>query len=132
MKNNFKISCLKTCLLFLTLASMNSPFVNATEPVCSTCPSPTSWVTGQTANSVSIAWYAEAGATGYELWYCRQEDSFTSPVMSTINTSYTIPNLSPGTYVIFVRTICDGEPSAAAPTSGGEVVVDPSKKGNGV
>ncbi len=81
------------------------------------CYPPDVRVTTQTYNSVSFAWDAVLGASGYKVRYYRQEDHYTSSETTTGNTYITYSNLPAGTYVFYFSTVCGGESSQ-------EIIVD--------
>ena len=73
---------------------------------------PTVTVTAVTANSITIAWTAVSGATGYE--YEARLPNESQPTQTSASTrSVTITGLQPGTlYGYVVRAIVNGEKSA--------------------
>ena len=70
------------------------------------CPSPAVTKTFQSSTGVSFSWNAVSGATGYQVWYVRSGDNFTSQVFSTGATSINFSNLSAGTYRFYFATDC--------------------------
>ncbi len=99
---------MKKLILFLLLTL---PLTFAFTPVptaTTTCNAPGNvQVVSSTTNSVTYGWDAVYGASGYQVYYTREEDSYTSSTYSTTSTSYTFSNLSPGTYNLFVATDCE-------------------------
>lgn len=67
--------------------------------------------TGQTSNTISFSWDDVSGATGYEVWYVRVADNYTSTPAVITNTGFTFSGLSAGRYVFYITTKCGGEQS---------------------
>lgn len=76
---------------------------------CGTPGSPT--VTNQSLTSISLAWTPASGAAGYEVWYVRTNDSYTSSVSTVSSTSITYTGLTSGTYKFYFRSNCGEEKS---------------------
>lgn len=68
--------------------------------------------TGETDDSFSIAWVGNSEATGYEVWYVREGDSFTSSVVTVTTTAHTFNNLLAGQHTFYVRVVCDSGTSS--------------------
>ncbi len=120
MKNTIKTSWksyFKICLLLTLLVTSASLSATAADPACD-CPAPTASMTGHTDSSASFSWNAVSEATAYELWYVRKEDNLSSTAIRTSNTAITLSGFAPGTYTLYIRTICGGS------TSAGYIVVD--------
>jgi hypothetical protein len=112
MKNASKHGkqALATLLLFFGLLATSF----STAPgEGSSCDAPAATVTAQGSHSVSFSWNAVSGATGYRVWYVRQEDNFTSQETSTSGTSVNFSNLPSGKYSFYFVTDCGGETSEA-------------------
>lgn len=107
MKNGIKKSwqwCFKLCLVVLLSVPVTIG-VNATATGPLTYQAPSVTKTWQSNGSVSFAWGAVSEATGYEYWYVRRQNQYTSPVMSTGNTDITVSGLSSGTYKFYFRSV---------------------------
>lgn len=83
---------------------------NSTPTVTVTsCASPSNLTcTGQTSTTASLSWNSCSPCliSGFQLYYYRTEDNYTSSAVQTGNTYYTFQNLSPGHYRFFVASIC--------------------------
>ncbi len=72
------------------------------------CPTATNLQkTGETTTSYSFTWTGNAEAINYEVWYVRENDAFTSSVVTTTTTAHTFNNLLPGQHTFYVRVVCD-------------------------
>lgn len=76
-----------------------------------TCPAPNVTVTDRTATSIGFAWDSVAGGTVYKVWYTREEDNYTSSVITTGSHTISFTNLPAGTYTFYFSTVCPGESS---------------------
>ena len=103
----------KLCFLFALMLPVSAGVTAAptTPEVCVTCQPPTVSKTGQGPKSVSFAWNAVSGATGYRVWYVNKSTDYGSAVLSTGNTSISFSNLESGTYDFYFQTACGDENS---------------------
>lgn len=79
------------------------------------CPAPNVSITSQSSGSISFAWDAVSGATGYKVWYVRN-GSDGSQEYGTSSTSFNFSNLPSGSYDFYFETVCSG--------GGGILIVD--------
>lgn len=92
--------------LFLTAAAWG----NARIQPETTCPEPQNVAkTGQTSNSISLAWSPAFTGAQYRLWYTK--DGVSSSFVYTTNLEYTFSGLTAGNYTVYVQTVCSGESS---------------------
>jgi len=111
MKNASKKCKQVLATLFLLLGLLVTGF--SAPPVitdCS-CPSPNVTITSQATNAITFSWGAVSGAIGYQAWYVRSGDNFTSQQMTINGTSVSFSNLPNGKYEFYFATDCGGEVS---------------------
>ncbi|MEO1261899.1 MAG: fibronectin type III domain-containing protein [Bacteroidota bacterium] len=98
--------------MFNTILFVMGWLLMAGQPVtqqlnCASCQAVTNLQSlGQLDNSLTLTWDDYAGATNYSLMYNREEDGYTSNVITTGNNSYTFTDLPPGHYEFLVRADC--------------------------
>ena len=102
---------LQTAVFLFFFVSVTNLSGSSVEPACD-CAVPSATMTDHGSNSASFSWSAVGGATEYQLWYVKKENNHSSSVISTGNTSITISGFAPGTYTVYIRTICGGSMSA--------------------
>ena len=107
MKNSFFV-----LLFILPLAFAFQPSQNTTSAECG-APENVKEI-ASTDTSYSFEWNAVDGAAGYQVYYTRAEDDFTSEKTAVTTTSHTFKDLSPGTYTFFFATDCGGKVSKVA------------------
>ena len=99
-------------LLLATLAMQATNLPTASAVLDCACSAPTNVsVTGHTSSSASFTWDAVAGATGYEVWYVRLDDNYSSAHATVTSNSANFSGLAPGQYVFYVSTRCGDEAS---------------------
>lgn len=104
MKNQVKKSGQWYSNVFLVLllpiisGSTNPPVSQAT------CPGSQIFAISQPDGSASFSWNAVSGASGYVVYYIRQNDNYTSPQTHTSNTSITYSGLPSGRYIFYIAT----------------------------
>lgn len=101
----------KILVLFL-LATVTSLSATSVEPACD-CMVPSGTMTDHGSSSASFSWNAVGGATEYQIWYVQKDNNHSSSIISTGNTSVTISGFSPGTYTVYLRTVCGGSMSGS-------------------
>lgn len=115
MKQSFR--SIRLMLLGITLCASFLHPVMADLPgarhTLGSCPEPGVSITGASAGSISFAWNAVTGASGYKIWFVRHSDNYTSPVYRTSNTTYSFSGLPSGTYDFYFQTECDSSESAS-------------------
>ncbi len=109
-KNGRPVPAITIFFLLALIVQVTSGFTTPVSNQCS-CTSPVVTKDSQTTATVSFSWEAVDGANGYNVWYVRSEDSFTSQPVSTGGTSVNFTNLPAGTYDFYFITICVGESS---------------------
>lgn len=67
-------------------------------------------ITSQTSTSVSFEWDAISGATGYIVWYQRN-DNYTSGNFETSTPNISFSGLQPGNYTFHFKVIINGTSS---------------------
>lgn len=82
------------------------------------CPAPNVSITSQSSGSISFAWDAVSGATGYKVWYIRN-GADGSQEYGTSNTTFNFSNLPSGSYDFYFETVCSGGGGG-----GGLVIID--------
>lgn len=96
--------CIQLCfLLALLVPVMIGVQATTTRPLNYEAPSVSQ--TGQTSSSASFDWNAVSEAIGYEVWYVRRQNNYTSPVMGTGDTDITVSGLTWGTYKFYFRAV---------------------------
>ncbi len=75
-------------------------------------------ITNQGSGAISLTWSAAGSPDGYEVWYYRREDHYTSQPVQTTNLYHTFTGLPTGTYDVHVKAVC------GAQGSGGIIWVD--------
>ena len=75
-----------------------------------TYPPPEPSIVGQSSGSVSFEWAPVSGATGYKVYYFRQEAMFTGPEQSTDNKPE-FSGLPAGTYTFYFKSVFGSESS---------------------
>lgn len=94
--------------LFIALFSLMGIGTSFGHDLIENCPEPSPVLSSQSSNSVVFGWTAIGGADGYEVYYTRAEDNYSSSVIFTTQSSVGYNNLPAGTYRFHFRTICDG------------------------
>jgi hypothetical protein len=74
-----------------------------------TCPGPQVSVTSQGTGAASFSWSAVSGATGYVVYYVRQDDHYTSSPIFTTSTSIMYSGLPSGRYNFCFGSVCGNE-----------------------
>ena len=104
----FKLSFLLLLLVPATIG-VSAASVVPTEPTVSGlgCPEPGSLTrTGTGSGWIAYSWSGPGGATGYQVYYVRLADSYTSSVMSTGSPAMNISGLAAGYYRFYFATVC--------------------------
>ena len=117
MKNAIKAGLAGLFSLFLvtTFAMPGAPVNMNPVSVTVTCPGPNVSITSQSSGSISFAWDAVSGATGYKVWYIRN-GSDGSQEFGTGSTTMSFSNLPSGSYDFYFETVCA--------EGGGYVIID--------
>jgi hypothetical protein len=111
MQNNIKNGLLGLLILCCCIA-LPATLSRATDTDAFTCEKPTASVTAQGADYVEFAVDLPAGSTTYQYWYENQGDNVNSPIYTASASSLTISDLEPGTYKVYLCTVCGSETSA--------------------
>ena len=114
MKNAGKKNWLSSFFIFFglaLLATTGSAFTERAPTSDVSCTPPQATVSDQSSGSVTFTWGAQSGAISYQIYYTREEDSYTSTPVTTGNTYISFTNLPAGTYDFYFRTNCDRESS---------------------
>lgn len=77
-----------------------------------TCPGPQVSVSSQGSGEVSFSWNAVSGASGYVVYFVREDENYTSFPIFTQNTSIVYSGLPSGRYNFCFATVCGSEYSA--------------------
>lgn len=96
----------------LLLLPFQFGFVRLKNVPETTCPGPQVAVVSQGAGEVSFSWNTVSGATGYVVYYVRQNDNYTSTPDFTQSTSIAYCDLPSGRYNFCFATVCGSEYSA--------------------
>ena len=94
-------------LVTVSLHANSFPLISPIVECSCTAPS-NARVTSQTQSTISLAWDPALSATGYEIWYYRASDGYSSSVTSVSGTSTSFSSLSAGVYTFYIRTNCGG------------------------
>lgn len=77
------------------------------------CPAITSVsVSTRSSGSIGWTWSGSESATGYEVWFHKEDGDYTSAHYNTTNESYTYSGLAPGRYTFYFRAVCGGQISS--------------------
>ena len=80
-----------------------------------TLPGPANLVVEASGRDIRVSWEAVPGAEQYQImWRLNNTDAASAHRRLTDQTSVTLPNLSPGTYIVQVG-VCQGEPPTCTP-----------------
>lgn len=108
-KNWFTVLIMSLGLALLVPAGYGFSVRQAIRNVDCSPPDPS--VSSQGSGSITFTWEAKSGATSYQVYYFRAEDSYTSSPATTGSTSISFSHLPQGTYDFYFCTNCGGESS---------------------
>lgn len=101
------MTVLLLALLAQVFQSYSSPVQPETECLCM---DPYNLdITNQGSGAISFSWNAAGSPDGFEVWYYRREDHYTSQPVPTTNLYHTFTGLPAGTYTVHVKAVCEAQ-----------------------
>lgn len=94
------------------LLPLLSGFSGTTAGECDCPPVAQLTRTAKSSGSISWSWSGPDEATGYEVWYYREEGNYTSSLFTTTSESFGFTGLSAGHYTFYVGSVCGGQSSS--------------------
>jgi len=104
---------MKKIFLFAFLLLGLGLFISSFKHVETTCNAPSNvHVVSSTSNSKTFDWdNCNCFSTGYEVWYLRKSDGYTSQAVTVTASEYTFTGLQAGAYTFYFRTKCGTQKS---------------------